>query len=87
MDTRPAPIEWDIVNFALLGALLGTFAGGVFCCYQMVMHGAASHIVKDAAIGGIVGAILLGTLAMIRNWIRTAPRTRSPFARRRERDV
>lgn len=69
MNKAPAPIAWDIVDFALVGALLGTFVGAVFCCYQMTMHGADSHVVRDSAIGGVVGALLLGTLSMLRNRI------------------
>jgi hypothetical protein len=72
MDKVPAPIEWDIVDFALVGALLGIVVGGLFCCCQMVMsptHVADPHIVRDLAIGGVVGALLLGTLSMIRNRI------------------
>jgi predicted membrane protein len=69
MTKRPSPIEWDIVTFAFAGALLGVFVGGVFCCYQMAVHGADSHIVKDSAIGGLVGTLVLGTLSMIRNQI------------------
>ena len=72
MDKVPAPTEWDIVNFALVGALLGIVAGGLFCCCQMVMsptHVADPHIVRDLAIGGVVGALLLGILTVIRNRI------------------
>ena len=66
-----------IVDFALGGALLGVMVGGMYCCYQMVMSGAASHIVRDSAIGGVVGALFLGTLSMIRNRIMGAKNFRS----------
>jgi hypothetical protein len=75
MDKGPAPIEWDIVDLALVGALLGMLVGALFCCCQIVMspmHGAAPHMVRDPAIGGDVGALLLGTLSMIRNRIMRA---------------
>jgi hypothetical protein len=74
MDKGP-PIEWDIVDLALAGALLGMLGGVLFCCCQIVMsptHGADPHMVRDPAIGGIVGALLLGTLFMIRNRIMRA---------------
>jgi threonine/homoserine efflux transporter RhtA len=69
---RPAPIAWDIITFALIGALLGTFVGGVFCCYKMATdptHDFAFHVFADPAVGGVIGALLFGTLAMTRNWI------------------
>ena len=72
MDKRPAPIEWDTVNLALAGAVLGMLVGALFCCSQMVMspaHGANTHMVRDTAIGGVAGVLLLGTLSMIRNRI------------------
>jgi uncharacterized membrane protein YeaQ/YmgE (transglycosylase-associated protein family) len=69
MDKGRAPIKWDVVDLALVGALLGTLVGGMFCCYQMAM-GADSHILKYSAIGAVVGALLLGTLSMIRNRIK-----------------
>ena len=75
MDKGPAPIEWDIVDLALVGALLGMLVGILFCCCQMLMsptHGADPHMVRDPAIGGGIGALLLGTLSMIRNWIMEA---------------
>jgi hypothetical protein len=75
MDKGPAPIEWDIVDLALAGALLGMLGGVLFCCCQIAMsptHGADPHMVRDPAIGGIVGALLLGTLFMIRNRIMRA---------------
>ena len=76
MNKGPAPIEWDIVDLALAGAFLGMLGGVLFCCCQIVMsptHGADPHMVRDPAIGGIVGALLLlGTLSMIRNRIMRA---------------
>ena len=75
MDKGPAPIEWDVVDLALVGALLGMLVGLLFCCFQMVMsptHGPDTHMVRDPAIGGVVGTLLLGTLAMIRNRIMRA---------------
>ena len=72
MNKKSAPSAWDIVDFALGGALVGTFAGGMFCCYQMILHGADAHIVRDSVIGGVVGAYLLGTLSLIRNRIMRA---------------
>jgi hypothetical protein len=73
MDQGPAPIEWDIANSALLGAILGMLVGALFCCCQIVMsltH--PPHMVRDPAIGGTVGALLLVSLAMIRNRIMQA---------------
>ena len=78
MDKGQAPIEWNIVDVALValvGALLGMLVGLLFCCCQIVMspmHGADPHMVRDPAIGGVVGALLLGTLSMIRNRIMRA---------------
>ena len=73
MDREPAPIEWDIVDSALLGALLGMLVGALFCCYQMLMSPPHDpHMVRDPAIGGVVGALLLGTLSIIRNRIMRA---------------
>lgn len=75
MDKGPAPIEWDIVDLALVGALLGMLVGLMFCCCQMIMspaHGADPHMVRDPAVGGIVGALLAGTLSVIRNRIMRA---------------
>jgi len=68
----PPPIEWNVVDLALVGALLGMLAGVLFCCCQMVMsptHGPDPHMVRDPAIGGVVGTLLLSTLSMIRNRI------------------
>ena len=84
MDKRPAPIGWDIVDFALPGALLGVMVEGMYCCYQMVMSGADFHIVRDSAIGGVVGALLLSTLSMIRNRIMGAKNFRSADDKRGE---
>jgi hypothetical protein len=67
MVKRPAPTEWDAVEFAFGGALLGMVVGGMFCCYQMAMHGADIHIVRDSIIGGTIGTLLVGTLPIIRN--------------------
>jgi len=75
MDKGPAPIEWDIVDLALAGALLGMLGGVLFCCCQIAMsptHGADPHMVRDPAIGGVVGALLLGALSMIHNRIMRA---------------
>ena len=72
MDKGLASIEWDVVDLALVGALLGMLVGLLFCCCQMVMsptHGPDPHVVRDPAIGGVVGTLLLTTLAMIRNRI------------------
>ena len=70
MDQEPAPIETDIVDSALLGAILGMLVGALFCCCQLVTSPThAPHMVRDPAIGGVVGALLLGTLSMIRNRI------------------
>ena len=68
-NKRPAPTRWNTFDLAIFGALFGMPVGGMFCCYQMMMHGAEAHIVRDLAIGGVVGAVLLGALSMIRNWI------------------
>jgi hypothetical protein len=62
-------MKLDIVDAAFAGALVGLMIGGIFCCYQMLMNGADLHIVRDAASGAVVGALLLGTLSLIRNWI------------------
>jgi hypothetical protein len=63
MDKEPAPIEWDIVDSALLGALLGMLVGALFCCCEMVMSPPHDpHMVRDPAIGGVVGALLLVSL-------------------------
>jgi uncharacterized membrane protein len=70
MDKGPALIAWDVVDFALVGALLGMLTEVLFCCCQIVMsptHG--PDVVMDPAIGGVVGTLLLGTLSMIRNRI------------------
>jgi hypothetical protein len=75
MNKGPAPIEWDTVDLAFVGGLLGMLVGGLFCCCQIVMsptHGADPHMVRDPAIGGVVGALLLGTLSMICNRIMRA---------------
>jgi uncharacterized membrane protein YkvI len=65
MDDGPAPIEWDIVDLALVGAL--------FCCCQIVMSPLHEpHMLRDPVIGGVAGALLLGTLSMIRNRIMRA---------------
>jgi hypothetical protein len=70
MDEEPAPIAWDIVDSALLGALLGMLVGALFCCCQMLMSPPHDpHMVRDPAIGGVVGTLLLVSLSMIRNWI------------------
>ena len=69
---RPAPTEWEVVTYALVGALLGTFAGGALCCYQMItdpMHDFAFHVFADPVVGAVLGALLVGTLAMTRNWM------------------
>jgi hypothetical protein len=73
MNKGPAPIEWDIVDLALVGALLGMLAGALFCCCQIVMSPTHDpHMLRDPAIGGVVGALLLSTLSMIRNRIMRA---------------
>jgi uncharacterized membrane protein YkvI len=73
MDKEPAPIEWDIVDSALLGVLLGMFFGALFCCCQMLMSPLYEpHMLRDPVIGGVAGALLLGTLSMIRNRIMRA---------------
>jgi uncharacterized membrane protein len=73
MDKGPTPIEWDIVDLALVGALLGMLVGLLFCCCQIVMSPTHDpHLVRDPAVGGVVGALLLGTISMIRNWIMRA---------------
>jgi len=73
MNKGSAPIEWDIVDLALVGALLGMLVGALFCCCQMVMNPTQGpQMVRDPAIGGVVGALLLGTLSMIRNRIMRA---------------
>ena len=73
MNKGPAPIEWNVVDFALVGALLGMFFGVLFCFCQIVMSPPHDpHMVRDPAIGGGIGALLLGTLSMIRNWIMEA---------------
>ena len=70
MDKRPAPIERDLINSALVGALLGMLAGVLFCCGQMLMSLTHEpHMVRDPAIGGVVGALLLSTFSMIHNRI------------------
>jgi hypothetical protein len=69
MRKKPAPIKWEVVDFALIGGVLGIAAGAVFCCVQMVISGADFHLVRDLAFGAVVGVLLLGTLALIRNWI------------------
>jgi hypothetical protein len=77
MDKGPAPSRWDISDFARVGALLGTLVGGLFCCYQMTMRGADSHIVRDSTIGGVIGTLLLlGALSTIRNRIMGAKNSR-----------
>jgi uncharacterized membrane protein len=73
MDEGPAPIEWDIVDLALVGALLGMFFGALFCCCQIVMSPLHEpHMLRDPVIGGVADALLLGTLSMIRNRIMRA---------------
>src|SRR5690349_6000510 len=72
LNMRPSWPEWDNVNFALVGFNLGTLAGALFCCGQMVMGGADPHILRDSAIGGVGAAFLLGALSMIRNRITRA---------------
>jgi hypothetical protein len=73
MDKGPAPIEWDSVGLALVGALLGMLAGALFCCYQMLISPMNDpHLVRDPAVGGAVGALLLGTLSIIFNRIMRA---------------
>jgi hypothetical protein len=67
MRKGPAPTEWNVVDVALGGALLGILVGALFCCFQMVTSGAGLHIVRDSAIGGVVGVLVLGTFALIRN--------------------
>jgi hypothetical protein len=62
MDESPPPTKWDIVDVILVGVVL-------FCCVQMIMSGAEPQIIRDSAIGGIVGALLLGTLSIIPKWI------------------
>jgi hypothetical protein len=63
MDKEPAPIEWDIVDSALLGGLLGMLVGALFCCCQILMSPLHDpHMVRDPAIGGVVGALLLVSL-------------------------
>jgi hypothetical protein len=63
MDKEPAPIEWDIVDSALVGALLGMLVGALFCCCEMLMSPSHDpHMVRDPAIGGVVGALLLVSL-------------------------
>jgi hypothetical protein len=70
MGKEPVPIEWDIVDFAFLGALLGMSLRALFCCCQMLMSPPRDlHLVRDPAIGGVVGALLLVFLSMIRNRI------------------
>jgi hypothetical protein len=65
MGKEPAPIEWDIVDSALLGALLGMLVGALFCCCQMLMSPLHDpHMVRDPAIGGVVGALLLVSLSL-----------------------
>jgi hypothetical protein len=71
MRKGPTP-EWDIVELALLGALVGMVVGGVFCCFLMLVsstHG-ADHFVRDPVIGAVVGVLLLSAYALIRNRIR-----------------
>jgi len=72
MAKGPAPTKWDVVNLGLAGGLLGVLIGAVFCCVQMAMNGADLHIVRDGAIGGIVGILALGAFAVIRNRIMVA---------------
>jgi hypothetical protein len=63
MDKEPAPIEWDIVDSALLGVLLGMFLGALFCFCQIVMSPPhAPHMLRDPAIGGVIGTLLLVSL-------------------------
>jgi uncharacterized membrane protein len=70
MDEGPAPIEWDIVDSALVGALLGMLVGALFCFCQIVTSPThAPHMLRDPVIGGVVGALLLGSLSMIHNRI------------------
>jgi hypothetical protein len=72
MNKGPAPTEWDIVNSALLGNLLGMLAGILFCCYQIVMsppHDAGYYMVRDPAIGAVSGALLFSSISKIRNRI------------------
>jgi hypothetical protein len=73
MNKGPPLTEWDIVNSVLLGNLLGMLAGALFCCCQMLMSLTHEpHMVRDPAIGGIVGALLFSSLTMIRNRIMRA---------------
>ena len=76
MDEEPASIsDWDIVDFALLGTVLGFLVGALCCCCQLVMnptHNADFDLVRDAAVGGVVGALLLSLICIIRNRIRRA---------------
>ena len=75
MGKGMTPIEWDSVSFSLAGALLGLLVGALFCCCQIVMiptHGADLHLVRESAVGGTVGALLLGTLSVMRNRIMRA---------------
>jgi hypothetical protein len=63
MDKEPARIEWDIVDSALVGALLGMLVGALFCCCQMLMSPShAPHMLRDPAIGGVIGTLLLVSL-------------------------
>jgi uncharacterized membrane protein YkvI len=42
----------------------------LFCCCHMLMSLTHDpHMLRDPAIGGVVGALLLGSLSMIRNRI------------------
>jgi xanthosine utilization system XapX-like protein len=75
MDKGPAPTEWDIVNSALLGVLLGMLVGVLFSLCQVVMsptHDVDPHLVRDPAVGGVVGVLLFSSLAKIRNRIMRA---------------
>jgi hypothetical protein len=76
MDEDPTSInEWEIVDFALLGTILGFLVGAVCCCCQLVMnptHNADFDLVRDAAVGGVVGALMLSLICIVRNRIRRA---------------
>jgi hypothetical protein len=72
MRKGPTPTEWNVVNVALGGALLGILVGALFCCFQMVTIGAGLRIIRDSAIGGVAGVLVLGIVALIRNQIMRA---------------
>ena len=67
MDKGPPPTAWGIVDFALAGALLGALCGLVVCCCNVMMSPTPDpRIFRDGAIGGLVGALFLPILYMIR---------------------